>query len=391
MEMRIPLSAPDITEGDIEAVVSVLRTPRLSIGPKMAEFEQSMAEAAGVPYGIAVSSGTAGLHLCLCALGIGEGDEVILPSFTFIAAGNAVLYQRAKPVFVDIDPITLNLDPGQLEKMITPRTRAILVVHTFGYPADLDPILDIARKHGSPVIEDACEAIGAQYRGRNVGGIGDLGVFAFYPNKAITTGEGGMVVTRDSDLADTIRALRNQGRRPTDGWLEHSLLGYNYRLSEMNCALGVAQMKRLSGILETREALAMRYAKELQSIPEVTVPSLKIEGGRVGWFVFVVRLIARFTRADRDLICQRLATRGIGCGRYFAPLHLQPLFASFSNPRDDLTITEQVADRTLALPFFNRLTEEQIAEVCRSLREAFDGGVPRRSIQADSAEAGRNT
>jgi dTDP-4-amino-4,6-dideoxygalactose transaminase len=390
MEMRIPLSAPDITEGDIEAVVSVLRTPRLSIGPKMAEFEQSMAEAAGVPYGIAVSSGTAGLHLCLCALGIGEGDEVILPSFTFIAAGNAVLYQRATPVFVDIDPITLNLDPGQLEKMITPRTRAIIVVHTFGHPADLDPIMEIARKHGLSVIEDACEAVGAQYRGQSVGGMGDLGVFAFYPNKAITTGEGGMVVTRDSDLADTIRALRNQGRRPTDGWLEHSLLGYNYRLSEMNCALGVAQMKRLGGILETREALAMRYAKELQSIPEVTTPPLKIDGGRVGWFVFVVRLIARFTRADRDSICRELTARGIGCGRYFAPLHLQPLYATYASSHDDLAVTEQVADRTLALPFFNRLTEEQITEVCRSLRDAIRC-VPRRSIQADSAEGGRNT
>ena len=258
-----------------------------------------------------------------------------------------------------------------------------MVVHTFGYPADLDPILDIARRHGLPVIEDACEAIGAQYRGRNVGGIGDLGVFGFYPNKPITTGEGGMVVTRDSRLAETMRALRNQGRRPADGWLEHSLLGYNYRLSEMNCALGVAQMKRLGGILETREAVARRYAKELQTIPEVTLPPLKIEGGRVCWFVFVVRLSSRFTRADRDSICQQLTARGIGCGRYFAPLHLQPLFAPFSNPRDDLTITEQVADRTLALPFFNRLTDEQISEVCRSLRDAIRC-VPQRSAQAAS-------
>ena len=225
MEMRIPLSAPDITEADIEAVVSVLRTPRLSIGPRMAEFEEAVAEVAGVPYGVAVSSGTAGLHLCLCALGIGEGDEVILPSFTFIAAGNAVLYQRAKPVFADIDPITLNLDSGRLEEKITPRTRAIIVVHTFGHPADLDPIMEVARKHGLAVIEDACEAIGAQYRGRSVGGIGDFGVFGFYPNKPITTGEGGMVVTRDARLAETMRALRNQGRMADDGWLDHSLAG----------------------------------------------------------------------------------------------------------------------------------------------------------------------
>ena len=371
--MRIPLSAPDITEADIEAVVSVLRTPRLSIGPRMAEFEEAVAEVAGVPYGVAISSGTAGLHLCLCALGVGEGDEVILPSFTFIAAGNAVLYQRATPVFVDIDRITLNMDPGRLEERITPRTRAIIVVHTFGHPADLDPIMDVARRHGLPVIEDACEAIGAQYRGRNVGGIGDFGVFGFYPNKPITTGEGGMVVTRDSRLAETMRALRNQGRRAGDGWLEHSLLGYNYRLSEINCALGVAQMKRLGAILETREAVAMRYANEFQAIPEVIVPPLKIEGGRLCWFVSVVRLAARFTRADRDSICDQLTARGIGCGRYFAPLHLQPLFAQYANSLDDLAVTEQVADRTLALPFFNNLTDEQISEVCRSLREAICG------------------
>jgi perosamine synthetase len=295
----------------------------------------------------------------------------MLPSFTFIAAGNAVLYQRAKPVFADIEHINLNLDAGRLEKKITPRTRAILVVHTFGHPADLDPIMEIARKHGLAVIEDACEAIGAKYRGRTVGGIGDFGVFGFYPNKPITTGEGGMVVTRDARYAETMRALRNQGRMAGDGWLEHSLLGYNYRLSEINCALGVAQVKRLGLILEEREAVAMRYAKALQSIPEVIVPPLKIEGGRLCWFVFVVRLAAQFTRADRDSICDQLTARGIGCGRYFAPLHLQPLFAEYANARGNLAVTEQVADRTLALPFFNRLTDEQISEVCRTLQEAI--------------------
>jgi perosamine synthetase len=366
--MRIPLSAPDITDADIEAVVSVLRTPRLSIGPRMVEFEEAVAQAAGVPNGVAVSSGTAGLHLCLRALGIGEGDEVILPSFTFIAAGNAVLYQRARPVFVDIDPDTLNLNPAFIEQKITSRTRAIIAVHTFGRPADLDPILDVARRRGLPVIEDACEAIGAQYRGRRVGGIGDLGVFGFYPNKPITTGEGGMVVTRDARLAEIMRALRNQGRRPEDGWLEHSLLGYNYRLSEMNCALGVSQMKRLGGILKAREAVAIRYSKALQAVPEVTVPDLRIEGGSLCWFVFVVRLSARFTLADRDAIWQQLTQRGIGCGRYFAPLHLQPLFAPYASPHDDLAVTEHVAARTLALPFFSGLTEGQIVEVSESMR-----------------------
>jgi perosamine synthetase len=362
--MRIPLSGPDITEADINAVVSVLRTPRLSIGPKMEEFERSIADLVGVPHGIAVSSGTAGLHLCLRALGVGEGDEVIVPSFTFISVGNVVLYERARPIFVDIEPLTLNLDPGKLERSITPKTRAIIVVHTFGHPADLDPILDIARKHGLPVIEDACEAIGARYRGRLAGGIGDFGVFGFYPNKPITTGEGGMVVTRDSQMADTIRALRNQGRMESDGWLHHRLLGYNYRLSELNCALGLEQMKRIDDILDRRQALARQYWEELQAIPEVITPAFNMKDGRICWFVYVVRL------ENRDAILEKMTEQGIGCARYFAPLHRQPLFAPYANPRDGLEITEQVAGQTLALPFFNRLTREQIHEVSYALREA---------------------
>jgi perosamine synthetase len=362
--MRIPLSGPDITEADIQAVVDVLRTPRLSIGPKMEEFERTIADLVGVPHGIAVSSGTAGLHLCLRALGVGAGDEVIVPSFTFISVGNAVLYERARPVFVDIEPVTLNLDPGKLERSITPKTRAIIAVHTFGHPADLDPIMDIARKHGLPVIEDACEAIGARYRGRAAGGIGDFGVFGFYPNKPITTGEGGMVVTRDSQMAKAIRALRNQGRMESDGWLDHRLLGYNYRLSEMNCALGLEQIKRIDEILDRREALAIQYAEELQAIPGVRTPPLKIPDGRVCWFVYVVRV------ENRDVILGKMTEQGIGCARYFAPLHLQPLFAPYVNTGDDLKITEQVACQTLALPFFNRLTREQIHEVCCALREA---------------------
>jgi len=363
--MRIPLSGPEITEADIQAVVSVLRTPRLSIGPKQMEFESAIAGLADVPHGIAVSSGTAALHLCLRALGIREGDEVILPSFTFIAAGNAVLYERARPVFVDIDPITLNLDADKLEGSITSKTRAIIAVHTFGVPADLDPILDIARRHSLSVIEDACEALGACYRGRPVGGIGDFGVFGFYPNKPITTGEGGMVVTRDSQTADTIRALRNQGRRHTDGWLEHGVLGYNYRLSELNCALGLEQSKRIRQILHCRAAIAKQYSEELHAIPEVTAPPLEIADRRICWFVYVVRV------PNRDAILAELQGQGIGCARYFAPLHRQPLFAPFANTRDDLKVTDDVAAQTLALPFFNALTAEQVHEVCRALAWAL--------------------
>lgn len=361
---RIPLSAPHISEADIEAVVNVLRTPRLSLGPKTEEFEAAVAHYVGVPHGIALSSGTAGLHLGLRALGIGEGDEVILPSFTFIGVVNAVLCERAKPVFVDIDPLTLNMDPGKVEQAVTPRTRAVIVVHTFGFPADMEPILEVARRYGLRVIEDACEALGAESRGRKVGGIADLGVFAFYPNKPITTGEGGLVVTRDAALAETIRALRNQGRRPTDGWLEHRLLGSNYRISEINCALGLAQLQRIDSILNCREALAIRYAEMLRAIPEVTAPLLQVKDGRVCWFVFVVRL------SDRDRIWHHMAAQGIECGRYFAPLHLQPLCAPYADSRNDLSITEQVAARTLALPFFNQLTDAGIEEVCSILRDA---------------------
>jgi perosamine synthetase len=373
--MRIPLSAPDIDEADIEAVVDVLRTPRLSIGPKLEEFEAAVASYTGVPYGVALSSGTAGLHLGLTALGIGEGDEVILPSFTFIAAANAVLYVRARPVFVDIDPRTLNLTADGVARAITPRTRAIIVVHTFGCPADLDPILEIAARHSVRVIEDACEALGAEYRGKKAGGIGDLGVFGFYPNKPITTGEGGMLVTRDRQLAETIRALRNQGRRAADGWLDHTLLGYNYRLSEINSALGFSQMRRIDSILARRENRAACYREHLRAVAELILPVFEIPEARVCWFVFVVRLAAGFTQEQRAGIVAYMAERGIGCGRYFAPVHRQPLYAAYADRGCDLAVTEQVAGRTLALPFFNRMTDGEIAEVCVTLRGAINAAV----------------
>ncbi len=369
--MKIPLSSPDITESDIEAVVSVLRTPELSLGPKLPEFEKALAAYVDVPHGVALSSGTAGLHLGLQALGIGEGDEVILPSFTFIAAANAVLYRRAIPVFADIDPLTLNVNPDSIERAITPQSRAIIVVHTFGYPADLDPILKLARKHKLRVIEDACEAIGAEYGGRKVGSFGDLGVFSFYPNKPITTGEGGVLVTRDETLARTIRALRNQGRGENDGWLDHSLLGYNYRLPEMSCALGLSQLRRIESVLARREAVANRYCETLEACPDITAPPMEAVNGRICWFAFVVRLSARFTKGDRDGVAQYLTDRGIGCRPYFSPIHLQPLYSAYANARNNLPVTEHVASRTLALPFFNALTDGEVKQVCFVLGEAM--------------------
>ena len=361
--MRIPLSSQDVAEPDIAAVVEVLRSPRISLGPKLAEFEDVFARYVGVPHAVALSSGTAGLHLGLLALGIGDGDEVILPAFTFIAAANAVLHARARPVFVDIDTRTLNLDPEKVERAITPRTRAILAVHTFGVPADIVSLLDIARRHGLRVIEDACEALGAEYGGKRVGGLADLGVFAFYPNKPITTGEGGMVTTHNAHIADTIRALRNQGRRPTDGWLDHSLAGYNFRMSDINCALGIAQMRRVDEILERRRAAAAQYAGQLRDVPNLTLPLAAIEDGKVSWFVFVVRV------DNRDEIARLLAGRGIATGKYFAPLHRQPLFAPYVSPNADFRVTDRASAQTLALPFFTRITPGEIAEVCRVFHE----------------------
>ncbi|HTW44005.1 MAG TPA: DegT/DnrJ/EryC1/StrS family aminotransferase [Acidobacteriaceae bacterium] len=367
--MNIPLSAPDITDAEIDAVTAVLRTSRLSLGPKLTEFESAFAQYIGTPHAIAVSSGTAGLHLCIRALSLGPSDEVIVPSFTFIAAANAIRYERATPVFVDIDPVTLNATPELIEAAITPRTRAILAVHTFGVPADMPAILDIARRHNLPVIEDACEAIGASLHNRRVGSFGDAAVFAFYPNKQITTGEGGMVVTSNAEFAEHIRALRNQGRYPSDDWLQHSELGFNYRLSELACALGLAQLQRIDSILAARAEVARRYRERLVNLPLALQP-LEISNATISWFVYVVRLHDRYSQPQRDALLRVLTHHGIGCARYFAPIHLQPAYFDWRDVR--LPVTEAVSARTLALPFFNRLTAEQQDYVCGTLSCEID-------------------
>jgi perosamine synthetase len=367
--VNIPLSAPDINEYDIEEVAAVLRTPRLSLGPKLEEFERAVARYVGAEHAVGVSSGTAGLHLAVRALGIGAGDEVIVPSFAFIAVANVVRYERAIPVFVDIDPMMLNLDPKCIEAAITPRTKAIIVVHTFGCPADLSEILEIARRHHLVVIEDACEAIGAEYDGRKVGALADAGVFAFYPNKQITTGEGGMIVTGNARVASAARALRNQGRTDPENWFQHSEVGYNYRISEMNCALGISQLTRIEAILSLRENVARRYDDKLRGDENLILPVMDLPRRKISWFVYVVRLSAAFTQSHRDWIAREIDHRGIGCGRYFAPIHLQPAYSSALATRTDLAVTEREASRTLALPFFNRLRDDQIDEVCANLCE----------------------
>ena len=378
----IPLSSPDITDAEIEAVTAVLRTSRLSLGPKLREFETALATYCGVPHAVGVSSGTAGLHLVLLALGVGAGDEVIVPSFTFVAVANAVRYVGAVPVFAEIEAGTLNLDPGSVASAITARTRAMIVVHTFGRPADLSALIKIAERHGLVVVEDACEALGAEIAGHRVGGFGDAAVFAFYPNKQITTGEGGMVVTRRKDVARRVAALRNHGRyesgepgeggapESADAWFEHAELGFNYRLSEMQSALGLAQMTRVEEILTRREAVARRYCDCLDGLPGLVLPAIDVPGQRLSWFVFAVQLGPQFLQTDRDRLRRSLAAEGIATGRYFAPIHLQPAYAKWrENAR--LAITEAVAERTLALPFFSSIREEQVARVCTALRRAL--------------------
>ena len=369
--MKIPLSAPDVNEEDIRAVSDVLRTSRLSLGPKLEQFEQAIAAYGGASDAVAVNSGTSALHLCLRALGVGEGDEVIVPSFAFIAVANAVRHERATPIFVDIEPDTLNLDPSRIESAITFRTRAIIVVHTFGCPANLEAILAIARRHALRIIEDASEAIGAEYKGRRVGVFGDAGIFSFYPNKQITTGEGGIVVTQNPEISRFVRKIRNQGRDDPESWFQHSELGYNYRISDINCALGIEQLKRIDPILMRRESIARQYTQVLGDRLEFVLPPLNVPFGRISWFVYVIRLGMQFTQLDRDWIVREMHLRGIGLGRYFAPIHLQPVYKGWATP-GILPVTEQIASRAIALPFFNRIQNDQIEEVCSTLIELAD-------------------
>jgi perosamine synthetase len=369
--MKIPLSAPDIAEADINAVTAVLRTDRLSLGPQLERFEDSFTRYIGASYAVAVNSGTSALHLCIRALGISEGHEVIVPSFAFIAVANALCYERAVPVFVDIDPRTMNLDPARIEEAITPRTRAILVVHTFGCPAALDEILEIARRHGLLVIEDACEALGAQFAGRKAGSFGDAAVFGFYPNKQITCAEGGMLVTNDSNVAVLARKLRNQGRNESNEWFQHEEIGFNYRISELNCALGLSQLERIETILGTRQAVARQYHCRLEQVPGLHLPAFELPRRRISWFVYVICLCESSTATHRDRLIQEMASRGIACGRYFAPIHLQPAYRAQSHRCMTLTHTESIAPRALALPFFNRISTQQIEEVCQALEESL--------------------
>lgn len=374
---EIPLSKPDITQLEIDYVTEVMRSGRLSIGPVQEQFEGMVADLCGTRHGVAVSSGTAALHLILLALGIGPGDEVITTPFSFVASSNAILYVGGKPRFVDIHPRSLNLDPEGVEAAISPRTKAILAVEAFGNPAHMGEVASIAAKHEIPLVEDSCEGLGGSAGGRRVGSFGRAGCFGFYPNKQITTGEGGMVVTDDQRLADLCRSMRNQGRPVnsngpaatpgTGSWLTHERLGYNYRMPEINAALGVAQMKRLGRMLEERARVASSYMKRLMGNPSLILPTVD-QGTKMSWFVFVVRLTSDFTQEDRDRIIEGMRRHDIGVSNYFPPIHLQPFYRERLGTKEgDFRITESVAQRTIALPFYPGLSEDEIDLVCQTL------------------------
>lgn len=360
----IPMSSPDITEDDVKAVTEVVRSGRLALGPKTEEFERLIAEYVGARHAVAVSSGTAALHLIVKAMGIGPGDEVLVPSFTFVSSANAILYEGASPVFVDIEPDTYNLDPKDLELKITPRTKAIMVVDVFGHPAEWDEILRIAEKYNLKVIDDSCEALGAEYKGRKIGQFGGAAAFAFYPNKQITTGEGGMIVTDDPETARVCRSLSNQGRGEMGAWLEHERLGYNYRITEMSAALGISQIRRIDEILAKRERVAEMYTDRLSPL-ELMRPPVVRSNVRKSWFVYTITLSDGL---NRDQVMQAMMKEGVPTRGYFSPIHLQSYIREgLGTSEGKLPVTESIAPRIVALPFHGNLSEAEVKRVVEVL------------------------
>jgi perosamine synthetase len=367
----IPLARPVLGPPEEQAVLEVLRSGQLSLGPRLAEFERGFAARVGAPHASAVSSGTAGLHLALRAVGVGEGDEVVTSPFSFVASANAALYERARPVFADIDPVTLNLDPDAAAAAVTERTRALLPVHIFGYPADMQAFERLAASEGVAIVEDACEALGAVHPdGVAVGGRGHPAVFGFYANKQLTTGEGGMVTLADAELKERIDSERNQGRAPDMGWLDHDRLGFNYRLSDIACALGIAQLARLEQMLAGRARVASLYRQALAGIEGLELPCEEHDGSRRGWFVFVVQLPRG---VDRDEMVRALGAAGIQSKPYLPAIHLMSFYRErFGHRAGEFPVCEDVAARSLALPFFPEMSEGQVARVSERLAAVLD-------------------
>jgi len=366
------MSRPEIQPEDIAAVVEVLKSGTLSLGAAQQAFETAFADYIGTKHAVAVSSGTAGLHLCMRVLDIAPGDEVITSPFGFVSSANAILYEGGKPVFADIDEDTLSFTAQTASQLVTGRTRALLPVHVFGQPGDLDGYLDLADRRGIALVEDACEALGTVYRGRKVGGFGQTAVFSFYPNKQITTGEGAIITTNDDAIAAHLRSLRNQGRDEMGTWLDYVRLGYNYRLDEMSAALGLSQLRRVESQLEKRARVATAYRRSLADLAGVRLPAVLPTTSRMSWFVFVIRLEEGI---DRDRIARRLQARGIPSRAYFSPLHLQPYMREkFGFKPGDFPVTEKVSASTLALPFHGGLEESEIELVVNGLRDAIAAG-----------------
>jgi perosamine synthetase len=376
----IPLARPDIGAREEELMLGVLRSGRLSIGPMLDRFERAFSEWLGVGDAVAVSSGTAALHLGVRALGWGPGDEVVTSPFSFVASANCLLYEDAVPVFCDIDPVTLNLDPAAAAAATTERTAGVLPVHIFGYPAAIADLERLARERGLAILEDACEAVGAiDSEGIRVGARGNLTTFAFYGNKQLVTGEGGVAVPGNGADARRLRAERNQGRDPDMGWLEHERLGFNYRLTDLQAALGVAQLERADALLAERERVAAMYAERLSALggapaggddPDALgLPCANRGAERRSWFVYVVQLPAG---ADRDRVIGALAARGVASKAYLPCIHLMPFYRErFGFREGRFPVAEQVSARSLALPFFIAMGEEEVERVCDALSEAL--------------------
>jgi len=365
----INLSSPWLDEREEELVADVLRSGRLSLGPTIDRFEEAFAEVVGAPYAAAVSSGTAGLHLLCVVAGVGPGDEVITSPYSFVASANCAVYEGATPVFADIDPKTLNLSPAAVEAAITERTRAVVAVDIYGYPCELDELRALCEAHGIALIDDACEALGARYKGATVGSHGPSAVFAFYPNKQMTTGEGGMITTHSEREWRLLRSLRNQGRADSGGWLEHARLGFNYRLDDIGAAIGLGQLEKLDAILEARATVAARYGKLLADIPELDLPCADDADHERSWFVYVVTLAEGL---DREAVISLLTERGVQSARYLPCIHLQAYMQERFGYRVGLCpVAESVASRTLAIPFHARLAEDDQAYVADALRDAL--------------------
>jgi perosamine synthetase len=371
----IPLARPDLGEREEELVLAVLRSGRLSLGPMAVDFERAFAEYLGVEDAVAVSSGTAALHLGVRQLGWGEGDEVITSPFTFVASANCLLYEGARPVFVDIDPDTLDIDPDAAAAAVTERTAGLLPIDIFGWPAAWPELEALAARHDLGILEDACQALGAvDSEGRKVGTRGHFATFAFYANKQMTTGEGGMIVPTDAEAALRLRSERNQGRAVDMGWLDHDRLGFNYRLSDVAAAIGVAQVEKLPRLLEQRAAVAAMYAERLAAVPGVEAP-MAARGREVrSWFVYVVRLADRI---DRDVVIDRLRERGIDSKDYLPSIHLFPHLRELGYREGQFPVAEAASAHSMALPFFPGMSEAQVERVCAELAAAVDASVRR--------------